>query len=128
MEACSGSQYRARRLRELGHKASLLPAKMVRPFVVDDKKDSHDARAIWTAVQQPDLKTVALKSEEQQAALVLHQMRGQLVKFRTAQSTACAVFWPNTEKSCREAGWDILFDSGHPLDMIVTEERILTRL
>ena len=46
---------------------------------------AHDARAIWTAVQQPGVKTVAIKSEEQQAILALHRMRQQLVKFRTAQ-------------------------------------------
>ena len=85
MEACGGSQHWARRLRELGHEAKLLPAKMVRPFVGGNKNDSHDARAIWTAAQQPDLKTVAIKSEEQQAVLALHRMRQQLVKFRTAQ-------------------------------------------
>ena len=58
---------------------------MVRPFVGGNKSDAHDARAIWTAVQQPDIKTVAIKSEEQQAVLALHRMRQQLVKFRTAQ-------------------------------------------
>ena len=85
MEACGGSQHWARRLRELGHEVRLLPAKMVRPFVGGNKSDAHDARAIWTAVQQPDIKTVAIKSEEQQAVLALHRMRQQLVKFRTAQ-------------------------------------------
>ena len=85
MEACGGSQHWARRLRELGHEVRLLPAKMVRPFVGGNKSDAHDARAIWTAVQQPGIKTVAIKSEEQQAVLALHRMRQQLVKFRTAQ-------------------------------------------
>ena len=36
-------------------------------------------------MQQPGVKTVAIKSEEQQAILALHRMRQQLVKFRTAQ-------------------------------------------
>ena len=85
MEACGGSQHWARRIRELGHEVRLLPAKMVRPFVGGNKNDAHDARAIWTAVQQPGIKTVAIKSEEQQAILALHRMRQQLVKFRTAQ-------------------------------------------
>ena len=85
MEACGGSQHWARRIRELGHEVRLLPAKMVRPFVGGNKNDAHDARAIWTAVQQPGVKTVAIKSEEQQAILALHRMRQQLVKFRTAQ-------------------------------------------
>ena len=85
MEACGGSQHWARRIREFGHEVRLLPTKMVRPFVGGNKNDAHDARAIWTAVQQPGVKTVAIKSEEQQAILALHRMRQQLVKFRTAQ-------------------------------------------
>ena len=85
MEACGGSQHWARRIFELGREVRLLPAKMVRPFVGGNKSDAHDARAIWTAVQQPGVKTVAIKSEEQQAVLALHRMRQQLVKFRTAQ-------------------------------------------
>ena len=85
LEACGGSQHWGRRLRELGHEVRLLPAKMVRPFVGGNKNDAQDARAIWTAVQQPGIKTVAIKTEEQQAILALHRMRQQLVKFRTAQ-------------------------------------------
>ena len=85
MEACGGAQHWARRLHELGHEVRLLPAKMVRPFVGGNKSDTRDARAIWTAVQQPGVKRVAVKSEEQQAVLALHRMRQQLVKFRTAQ-------------------------------------------
>ena len=85
MEACSGSQHWARRLRELGHEVRLVAAKMVRAFVGGNKNDRADAQAIWTAVQQPGVKMVAVKSEEQQAVLALHRMRQQLVKFRTAQ-------------------------------------------
>ena len=62
-----------------------VPAKAVRPFVGGNKNDAQDARAIWTAVQQPGIKTVAIKTEEQQAVLAMHRMRQQLVKFRTAQ-------------------------------------------
>ena len=85
MEACGGAQHWARRLLALGHGVRLLPAKMVRPFVSGNKNDAHDAQAIWTAVQQPGVRTVAVKSEEQQGILALHRMRQQLVKFRTAQ-------------------------------------------
>ena len=82
MEACGGSQHWARRLQSLGHEVRLLPAKMVRPFVSGNKNDARDAQAIWAAVQQPGVKTVAVKSEEQQGILALHRMRQQLVKFR----------------------------------------------
>jgi transposase len=85
MEACGGSQHWARALHKLGHEVKLLSARMVKPFVSGNKNDAADARAIWTAVQQPGIKVVAIKSEAQQAVLALHRMREQLVKFRTAQ-------------------------------------------
>jgi transposase len=85
MEACGGSQHWARKLMVMGHQVKLMAAKAVRPFVGGNKSDVHDARAIWTAVQQPNVKAVAVKTEEQQAILALHRMRSQLVKFRTAQ-------------------------------------------
>lgn len=85
MEACGGAQHWARKLTAMGHQVKLMPAKSVRPFVGGNKNDVHDARAIWTAVQQPNIRAVAVKTEEQQAILALHRMRSQLVKFRTAQ-------------------------------------------
>jgi len=85
IEACGGSQHWARQLRALGHDVKLLPGRTVKPFVSGNKSDVADARAIWMAVQQPDIRTVAVKSEAQQAVLALHRMRQQLVKFRTAQ-------------------------------------------
>ena len=85
MEACGGAQHWARKLVAMGHQVKLMPVKAVRPFVGGNKSDAHDARAIWTAVQQPGVKAVAVKTEEQQAILALHRMRQQLVKFRTAQ-------------------------------------------
>jgi transposase len=85
MEACGGSQHWARTLQKLGHEVKLLSGRMVKPFVGGNKNDAADARAIWTAVQQPGIKAIAVKSEEQQAVLALHRMREQLVKFRTAQ-------------------------------------------
>ncbi len=85
MEACGGSQHWARELHKLGHEVRLLSARMVKAFVGRNKNDAADARAIWTAVQQPGIKAVAVKSEAQQAVLALHRMRAQLVKFRTAQ-------------------------------------------
>jgi transposase len=88
MEACGGSQYWARELHKLGHEVKLLAARYVKPFVSGNKDDAADARGIWTAVQQPGLKRVAVKTEAQQAVLALHRMRQQLVKFRTAQSNA----------------------------------------
>ena len=88
MEACGGAHWWARKLAELGHTPRLLPAKAVRPFVLRNKTDAADARAIWTAAQQPEMKTVAIKTELQQAVLALHRLRAQLMKFRNMQSNA----------------------------------------
>ena len=75
----------ARKIQALGHEVVLLHAQFIRPFVQTNKTDAADARAIWTAVQQPGMRTVAVKTEDQQAMLSLHRMRSQLIKFRTMQ-------------------------------------------
>lgn len=85
MEACGGAHHWGRLFKEMGHTVKLLPAKKVKPFVYGNKNDVVDARAIWTAMQQPDMKFIAVKTEEQQAILSIHRMRELLVKHRTAQ-------------------------------------------
>lgn len=86
MEACGSSQHWARQLMAMGHEVKLMSGKAVKAFVNGNKNDVADARAIWLAAQQPSVKSVAVKSEGQQAVLALHRMRQQLVKFRTMQS------------------------------------------
>lgn len=85
MEACGGSHHWARRLTAMGHEVKLMTGKMVKGFVMGNKNDVSDARAIWVAAQQPGMRTVAIKSEDQQSVLAMHRMREQLVKFRTMQ-------------------------------------------
>lgn len=85
LEACGSAHWWARKINALGHQAVLLHAKFIRPFVQTNKTDAADARAIWTAVQQPQMRTVAAKTEDQQAMLSVHRMRALLVKFRTMQ-------------------------------------------
>ncbi len=84
MESSGGSHYWARELEKLGHKVRLMPGRFVKAFVMGNKNDVMDARAIWLAVQQPG-KSVAVKTEEQQAVLAMHKIRQQMVKYRTAQ-------------------------------------------
>jgi len=85
LEACGSAHWWARKLTTLGHVVTLLHARFIRPFVQNNKTDAADAKAIWTAAQQPGMRTVAVKTEEQQAVLALHRMRTALVKSRTAQ-------------------------------------------
>lgn len=88
IEACGGAHHWARQLQALGHGVRLIHAKLVRPFVSGNKTDATDARAIWLAVQQPGTKFVGVKTEEQQATLVLHRQRELLMKMRTMQTNA----------------------------------------
>jgi transposase len=74
IEACGGSQHWARKLTAMGHQVKLMPAKFVKAFVMRNKNDAAVARAIWMAAQQPG-KSVAVKTETQQAVLGLHRMR-----------------------------------------------------
>lgn len=85
LEACGSAHWWARKIKALGHEVVLLHAKFIRPFVQTNKTDAADARAIWTAVQQPGMRTVSPKTEDQQATLGLHRMRSLLIKFRTMQ-------------------------------------------
>jgi transposase len=50
MEACSGSHFLGRALREQGHDVKLIPAQFVKPFVKSNKNDFIDAEAIAEAV------------------------------------------------------------------------------
>ena len=86
MEACGSAHHWGRLLSRLGHQVRLVSAQFVRPFVKTNKTDAADAQAIWEAAQRPEMRFVALKSEEQQAVLSLHRIRQQLVKVRTMQA------------------------------------------
>jgi hypothetical protein len=60
----------------------------VRAFVRGNKDDAADARAIWLAAQQSDIRRVPLKSCAQQAMLSLHRVRQHWVDVRTATINA----------------------------------------
>jgi transposase len=88
MEACGSAHHWARALGGLGHQVELLPARQVRPFVRSNKDDAADARAIWVAAQQSDIRRVPQKTVEQQAVLALHRTRSHWVSVRTATVNA----------------------------------------
>ena len=83
MEACSGAHHFARRLSELGHQARIMAPRFVQPYRKSQKNDGNDAEAICEAVARPSMRFVAIKSEEQQALLVVHRVRKALVDERT---------------------------------------------
>ena len=83
IEACSTAHYWGRRLRAFGHDVRLIPPQYVKPYVKRNKTDAADAEAICEAVTRPSMRFVGIKSVDQQAILVLHRVRDQLVRQRT---------------------------------------------
>ncbi len=84
MEACGGAHYWARELTRQGHTVRIIAAEFVKAFRKSGKNDANDAEAICTAVRQPNMRFVAMKTVEQQAALCVHRLRQGLVEERTA--------------------------------------------
>ena len=84
MEACACSHHWARQLRALGHEVRLIPPAYVKAYVRRQKNDAADAAAICEAVDRPSMRFVPIKSEAQQAVLMLHRVRSLLVSQRTA--------------------------------------------
>lgn len=83
MEACGAAHYWAREIIKLGHKVKLMPGQYVKPYVKRNKTDTADAEAICEAVTRPTMRFVAIRSAENQAALLQHRSRDILVKQRT---------------------------------------------
>jgi transposase len=84
IEACGSSHYWARELIKLGHDARLLNARHVKAFVKGNKNDFNDAEAIFDAVSRPNARTIAVKTVEQQDIQLLHRLRQEATKRRTA--------------------------------------------
>ena len=55
----------------------------MKPYVKRQKNDAADAEAICEAVTRPNMRFVAVKTEEQQGVLVLHRSRDLLMRQRT---------------------------------------------
>lgn len=119
MEACGGAQHWARKLTAMGHQVKLLSGKAVKGFVMGNKNDRHDARAIWTAGQQPHVKGVAIKTEEQQAiadalarladrlpAMVIDTLRDQWARIEKMDSEIATIeqrikLWLREDDACK---------------------------
>jgi transposase len=61
----------------------LMPPQYVKPYVKRQKNDSADAEAICEAVTRPTMRFVTIKTEEQQAVLMLHRTRELLIRQKT---------------------------------------------
>ncbi len=83
MEACATSNHWARELTDQGHEVRLIAPIYVKPFVKRQKNDANDAEAIVEAASRPSMRTVPIKSSEQQARAMLFRTRELLVMQKT---------------------------------------------
>lgn len=89
IEACGTAHHWSRALQTLGHEVRLIAPSYVKPYVKRGKKnDAADAAAICEAIQRPGMRFVAVKSAEQQGALMLHRSRDLLIRQRTMLANA----------------------------------------
>src|SRR6201984_2071335 len=84
MEACGGSHFLGRALREQGHDVGLMPAQYVKPYVKRNKNDYIDAEAIAEAVTRPTMRFVPIKTDDQLDLQSLHRVRERWGVRRTA--------------------------------------------
>ena len=87
MEACSGAHYWARQFQAHGHTVRLMAPKLVTPYRMSGKRGKYDAAeaaAICEAMQRPNMRFVPIKTEDQQARLMVHRARQGFVTERTA--------------------------------------------
>lgn len=88
MEACGSAHYWARELTKLGHDVRLMPADYVKAYVRRNKNDARDAEACCEAVSRPTMRTVPIKTVEQQCARAIHRARDLMVRQRTQLANA----------------------------------------
>lgn len=86
MEACGSANYWARKFQAFGHTVKLISPQFVKPFVKSNKNDMRDAEAICEAVSRPSMRFVPIKQVEHQDMQMLHRIRSQAIKQRTALS------------------------------------------
>ncbi len=84
LEACGGAHYWGREIQKLGHTVRLISPRHVKPFVINNKTDAADARAICEVAGRPSTRFVSVKTEEQQDMSAWHCIRERLIKSRTA--------------------------------------------
>lgn len=80
IESCGSAHHWARKLRSVGHEVRMMAPQFVAPYRKSDKNDHNDAEAAG----RPYMRFVPIKTEEQQAVLMVHRVRSLMVGERTS--------------------------------------------
>lgn len=84
-EACGGAHYFGRLFKSQGHTPKMMSVMAVKPFCpVNKKNDAVDAEAIAVAALQPSVRSVRIKSTNDQDLDMIKNLRNQYVKQRVA--------------------------------------------
>ncbi|OTA14328.1 transposase [Xenorhabdus vietnamensis] len=83
LEACDSAHYWAREIQALGHQVLILPAQHVKAYRRKQKNDYNDAQAIAEACQHGTIRSVRVKSLEQQDEQTFLKMRRRVVEEKT---------------------------------------------
>ena len=125
MEACASSHFWGRELTLLGHQVKLIPAQHVKPYLLGNKNDFNDARAIAEASTRPHIRGVAVKTTEQQDIQAIHRMRSQCIRDRTALCNStrgllaeCGIVLPKGIATLRTSIHGLLEDADNGLSLI----------
>ncbi len=88
LEACGASHHWARVLGAMGHTVKLIAPQLAKPYLKRGKNDAADAEALCEAASRPTMRYVAVKTVDQQAALMLAAARERLVRAHTQLANA----------------------------------------
>jgi transposase len=84
LEACATPHYWSRESEKCGHTVKLILPQHVKAFLIGNKNDFNDAFAISVAAKQAHIKSVGVKSVEQQDNQAQHKARALAIGQRTA--------------------------------------------
>ncbi len=103
IESCGSAHHWARKLRSVGHEVRMMAPQFVAPYRKSDKNDHNDAEAICEAAGRPNMRFVPIKTEEQQAVLMVHRVRSLVVGERTSLVNQIRGCWASSVLFCRKA-------------------------
>ncbi|MBU2858039.1 IS110 family transposase [Acidithiobacillus ferrooxidans] len=125
IEACGGAHHWAREIGKLGHQVRIIAPQFVSPYRKSGKNDANDSEAICEAVARPNMRFVAIKTPEQQAALVVHRAREAIKTERTALINQIrgllqefGIVLPQGAATFSKRLVEVLEDSGMPLEAV----------